>query len=236
MANALSGNKMFTCPEVMTIILNRGKGLQFDAIFEYPLFLNIDIFVMDKSSLGNFKYELICVIAHIGPSGMAGHFIAFCKSPVDQNWYCYNDASVSECNDPRYQNSNEMEGIPYVLFYQKCNNVIFDKNNSNNYGNYNNNYMGYSNGFKNEGNKDNNYINLCFNYNGMEIPLSVAQRHNRISPSSLVNELTSKYDYIPNNILLFIKNGDSLDNLRDYLYNNNNLKNGDKLIILDNDQ
>ena len=232
-SNATTSNKIFASPEVLTIILNRGKGLQFDVNFEYPLSLNINNYIIDKSK-GNNNYELICVLTHLGPSGMSGHFIAFCKSPVDNKWYCYNDASVSECNDPRYQNSNEMEGIPYVLFYQKCNNGTFGNNNSNNYEKYNNNHMGYSNGFKNEGKQDNNYINLLFNYNGMEIPLSISQNHNRISPFSLVNELTSKYDYIPHNILLFIQNGDNFDNLRDYLYNNK-LKDGDKITIVEND-
>ena len=232
-SNATTSNKIFASPEVLTIILNRGKGLQFDVNFEYPLSLDIDKYITDKSK-GNNKYELICVLTHLGPSGMSGHFIAFCKSPVDNHWYCYNDASVSKCNDPRYQNNNEIEGIPYVLFYQKINNGIFDNNISNNYENYNINYMGYSNGFKNEGKQDNNYINLLFNYNGMEIPLSISQNHNRISPFSLVNELTSKYDYIPHNILLFIQNGDNFDNLRDYLYNNK-LKDGDKITIVEND-
>ena len=42
MSNASTGNKMFTSPEVMTIIFNRGKRLEFQVELEYPLFLNID--------------------------------------------------------------------------------------------------------------------------------------------------------------------------------------------------
>ena len=45
MSDATTGNKLFTCPQVMTIILNRGKGLEFDVNFEYPLIINIDKFV-----------------------------------------------------------------------------------------------------------------------------------------------------------------------------------------------
>ncbi len=59
--------------------------------------------------------------ASFGPTGMSWHFIAFCKSPVDKNWYCYNDDSVSQCDEPRIQNNNEVEGLSYALFYQKCN-------------------------------------------------------------------------------------------------------------------
>ena len=119
MADAYTGNKMFTCPQVMTIILNRGKGLEFDVNFEYPLKLNIEKYVVDKKYGENYDYELICVLTHLGPSGMAGHFIAFCKSPIDNNWYCYNDAQVSKCIDPRNKGNNQIESIPYVLFYQK---------------------------------------------------------------------------------------------------------------------
>ena len=95
--------------------------MEFDVYFEYPLFLNIEKYVVDKKYGENYNYELICVLTHIGPSGMSGHFIAFCKSPVDGNWYCYNDAQVSKCNDPRSPSNNHIESIPYVLFYQKTN-------------------------------------------------------------------------------------------------------------------
>ena len=119
MSNAKTRNKIFTCPEVMTIILNRGKGLEFDVNFEYPLLFDLEKYVVNKQYGNNYKYELICVLKHIGPSGMAGHFIAFCKSPVDNKWYCYNDSDVSECFDPRNHKKLENESIPYVLFYQK---------------------------------------------------------------------------------------------------------------------
>jgi ubiquitin C-terminal hydrolase len=150
LSNATTGNKIYTSPEVLTIILNRGKGLEFDVNFEYPLNLDIDKFVLDKSQTNN-KYELICVLTHLGPSGMAGHFIAFCKSPVDQNWYCYNDAMVSQCDDPRYQNNNEIEGIPYVLFYQKKKS---DKTNEKKYHFYEKYYFWHYN----------NYSNFVFHY------------------------------------------------------------------------
>jgi hypothetical protein len=119
MADASNINMIYNSPEVLTIILNRGKGLQFEVNFEYPLRLNIDKFILDKTCKNN-NYDLICVLTHLGPSGMSGHFVAFCKSPVDGKWYLYNDAQVSSCKDPRNQDNTMIEGIPYVLFYQKC--------------------------------------------------------------------------------------------------------------------
>ena len=117
-SDALSYNKLYNCPEVLTIILNRGKGLQFDVKFKLPMFINIEKYVIDKSCETN--YELIGVLTHLGPSGMSGHFIAYCKSPVDNNWYCYNDSQVSECTDVGSEINSR--GIPYVLFYQRINN------------------------------------------------------------------------------------------------------------------
>ena len=119
MADAQTKNLLFTSPEVMTIILNRGKGLEFEVNFEYPLVLDIDKYVIQKTGNDNNKYELICVLSHYGESSMSGHFIAFCKSPVDNKWYCYNDAIVTQTEDPRHQSSGNYDGIPYVLYYQK---------------------------------------------------------------------------------------------------------------------
>jgi hypothetical protein len=118
MSDAANINMIYNSPEVLTIILNRGKGIQFDVCFEYPLFLNIDRFIIDQNCKNN-NYELICVLSHLGPSGMSGHFIAFCKSPVDGKWYMYNDAQVNECSDPRNSDNTMIENLPYVLFYQR---------------------------------------------------------------------------------------------------------------------
>ena len=119
MADAKTKNLLYTSPEVMTIILNRGKGLEFEVNFEYPLVLDIDKYIIQKAGNDNNKYELICVLSHYGESSMSGHFIAFCKSPVDDKWYCYNDAIVTPTDDPRRQSSGNYDGIPYVLYYQK---------------------------------------------------------------------------------------------------------------------
>ena len=202
LSNASTSNKIFTSPEVLTIILNRGKGIEFDVNFEYPLSLDIDKYIIDKSR-GNNKYELICVLTHLGPSGMSGHFIAFCKSPVDNQWYCYNDASVSKCHDPRYQNTNEIEGIPYVLFYQKCNsnNKIYEKKNINyTHESYDNKDERYKYIFKNEEKKEKNSIGLYFIYNEKELLLSVDKDLKYKYNFYFINELTKEIG----EILLFL--------------------------------
>ena len=72
--------------------------------------------MMDKSCYSN--YELFGVLTHLGGNGMDGHFIAYCKSPVDHNWYFYNDAIVKKC-DENVESDIHSKGIPYILFYQK---------------------------------------------------------------------------------------------------------------------
>ena len=41
-------------------------------------------------------YELIGVVTHYGESGASGHFMARCKSPIDNYWYLYNDSIVEK--------------------------------------------------------------------------------------------------------------------------------------------
>ena len=116
-SDASSCNKLYTCPEVLTIILNRGKGLEFEVMFSFPLELSIEKYVTDKSSKPN--YELIGVLTHYGPSGMAGHFVAYCKSPINGEWYFYNDADVTHKNKINIENEMQSNGVPYILFYQR---------------------------------------------------------------------------------------------------------------------
>ena len=117
-------NKIYKHPQKIVIILNRGKGLEFEVEFEYPkeFILNNYINFENNYNYNNFEiieYELISVITHLGDSSMSGHFIAYCKSPVDNKWYLYNDAIVTFCEEGPNKNLNtNLESIPYVLFYQ----------------------------------------------------------------------------------------------------------------------
>ena len=111
----ISYNRLYNCPEILTIILNRGKDLKYDISFKFSMYINIRNYVEDKNC--NTNYELIGLIAHLGENEMNGHFISYCKSPVDNNWYFYNDTQVNKCVEP--ENEIKSCGIPYALFYQK---------------------------------------------------------------------------------------------------------------------
>ena len=123
--DAKTYNIIYNHPKVLIIILNRGKGIEFNVPFTYPYNFDLNKFINMNNNPNypnknkKIEYELISVITHLGESGMSGHFISCAKSPVDHNWYLYNDAIVSECKDPLNVFGNATSSsIPYVLFYQ----------------------------------------------------------------------------------------------------------------------
>ena len=109
-------SKIFVSPNVLIIILNRGKGNIYKVKLDFQETIDISDFVLQKES-PKIEYNLYGVITHLGESGPNAHFVASCKSPVDGNWYRYNDAFV----DPIYNFQKDIYdfGNPYILFYQK---------------------------------------------------------------------------------------------------------------------
>ena len=210
-SDALSYNRLYNCPEVLTIILNRGKGLEFNVEFEFPYNINIEKYVIDKSC--NTNYELIGVITHLGPSGMREHFIAYCKSPSNKKWYCYNDSQVNPCVDAKKEiNSN---GIPYVLYYQRSNmeeEKVVEEEPSDNF-------------------LDSNTITLYFTYEGREVYLDLSK--NKYF-SQVKEELCAKYNWIPSESNNYYKMQEMkmIDIEMDKTIEENNLKNGDKICII----
>ena len=104
-----------TGPEILIIILNRGKGIEFNVKINFVEYLNLANFIQ----FSNFgvNYQLMGVITHMGESGMSGHFIAYCKSPISGTWFQYNDSKVSQVVN--FQSEVINYAMPYLLFYQK---------------------------------------------------------------------------------------------------------------------
>ena len=117
--DSLYTSKIYVSPNVLVLILNRGKGNIYDVKLYFTEIIDITQFVLQKES-PQIIYSLYGVITHIGQSGPNAHFIASCKSPVDNKWYRYNDAIVSPIND--VQKEVIEFGTPYILFYKKINN------------------------------------------------------------------------------------------------------------------
>ena len=113
--NSTTKNNLITGPEILILLLNRGKGLEFNVKILFEEYLNLYNFIENKNS--GFKYKLIGVITHIGENGMGGHFIAFCCDPENRQWNKFNDAIVTEVKD--FYNEVINFGVPYLLFYPK---------------------------------------------------------------------------------------------------------------------
>ena len=113
LANNLNVCRLLITPRILIINLNRGRGIQFKVDLQIEEFIDLKNYVYLPQS--PHKYQLIGIIAHLGPSGNSGHYIAFCKSFVDNNWYKYNDGMVNLS----YFQEAISSGLPYVLFYSQ---------------------------------------------------------------------------------------------------------------------
>ena len=104
-----------TGPEILIIILNRGKGIEFNVKINFVENLNLANYIQFTNT--GVNYTLIGVITHLGDSGMSGHFIAYCRSPISGCWYQYNDAKVTPVSN--FKSEVIDYAMPYLLFYQK---------------------------------------------------------------------------------------------------------------------
>ena len=105
------------CPEIIIIILNRGEGNQNKEKINISEELNLYNFIEIKEV--GFNYELIGVISQVGEIDMGAHFIAYCKNPISNFWYQYNDSFVNEVLNLKSEVFDT--DTPYILFYQKIN-------------------------------------------------------------------------------------------------------------------
>ena len=116
-------SKIISSPNYLILILKRGKDNIYNVKIDFTEEIDISDYVFDyvfqQKPKPKMIYNLYGVITHIGQSGPNAHFVAFCKSPIDNKWYKYNDAFVNSIND--VQNEVIDFCTPYILFYQKKN-------------------------------------------------------------------------------------------------------------------
>ena len=111
-------SRIFISPNVLVLILNRGKGNIYDVKLDFIDTIDIGQFVLQKEK-PQLLYDLYGVITHIGQSGPSAHFMASCKNPIDNKWYRFNDAMINPITN--FQKEVIDFGTPYILFYQKSN-------------------------------------------------------------------------------------------------------------------
>ena len=86
-------SKIFSSPYILVLILDREKENIYDIKLDFNENIDITKFVQQKEH-PNLIYNLYSVIARIDQSGPNAHFVASCKSPIDNKWYRYNDSTV----------------------------------------------------------------------------------------------------------------------------------------------
>ena len=108
---------LYSTPNVLILVLNRGQGIQYKIKMEFYTEIDLTNYVQFRQNNEVIKYDLVGVVTHMGDSSASGHFIATCRSPIDQKWYQYNDDLAFPVQDFNSQILNY--AMPYILFYQK---------------------------------------------------------------------------------------------------------------------
>jgi hypothetical protein len=108
-ANIINRKKLYRLPINLIIIFNRDRGNENNIKINFPEILNTNGIVIDQT--GN--YQLYAVVKY---NYFSGQFMAYCRSPIDNCWYLYNDCNVSFINDDRKSEIQE-NGLTYILFY-----------------------------------------------------------------------------------------------------------------------
>ena len=114
---------IYQLPYVLIIILNRGKNNEdFNEEFDFPEILDFNNHGVIINHNSYKKYYLCGIITHLGESGSGGHFIAYCRNNVNDNFLCYNDDKVTEVSIKNAMSSKISDNVlekktPYILFY-----------------------------------------------------------------------------------------------------------------------
>ena len=116
--NCIMKTNLVIGPEILILLLNRGKGIEFDVKINFTDFLDLKDYIEYKNT--GVTYKLFGVITHLGESSMEGHFIAYCFDHFTKKWHKFNDSFVTEVID--FQKEVINFAMPYLLFYQKINN------------------------------------------------------------------------------------------------------------------
>lgn len=108
--------KIWKIPKILIICFKRfdNNGNKISKNINFPLY-NLDL----KDYVNGYEqneaiYDLYSINNHSGRSINCGHYFSYCKHPIDNNWYEFNDDSVSIINENSIITNNA-----YILFYQK---------------------------------------------------------------------------------------------------------------------
>ena len=106
--------KIFTSPNILILILDRGKEILSNVKLKFQETIDITQFVIIKEKDEDIiSYNLYAVLTHTDQN----NFIAYCKSPVNKKWYKFDNDKVDIIKN--YENTVINCDNPDILFYQK---------------------------------------------------------------------------------------------------------------------
>ena len=123
--DSIYSSKVFQAPNVLILSLDRDKDNN-NIKLDIKEKIDISNYVIKKDS-SNMIYELYGIISNLEQNSLSPEYIASCLNPIDNNWYRFEDATVSEKINNIQKDVIEF-GIPSILFYKKqnYNNNIFN--------------------------------------------------------------------------------------------------------------
>ena len=102
-----------TPPEILILIFDRSQKTNIK--LEFIEDLNLSNYI-EKAENTGYLFKLIGVVSQ---EQEKGNYIAYCKNLNNQQWFKYNNDSVSQINNFKTQIVDS--GVINILFYQKCN-------------------------------------------------------------------------------------------------------------------
>ncbi|MGH0148573.1 UNVERIFIED_CONTAM: hypothetical protein FKN15_026501 [Acipenser sinensis] len=125
--NGVKFCKVQSLPEILCIHLKRFRhelmfSTKIGTYVSFPLEgLDLQPFLSKDCAAQTTSYDLLSVICHHGTAS-SGHYIAYCRNDLNNQWYEFDDQSVTEVSESSVQNAEA-----YVLFYKLRNGVKFCK-------------------------------------------------------------------------------------------------------------
>ena len=106
---------LVTGPEILILLFNYGKVAELNFKIYFEDNLNLSSYIEYKKTGCNYK--LIGIITYIKENNKSENFIAYCKDPLNNEWYKYNDEFVNKVEN--FQNEVINSIVPYLLLYEK---------------------------------------------------------------------------------------------------------------------
>ncbi|KAL3990966.1 Ubiquitin carboxyl-terminal hydrolase family protein [Acanthocheilonema viteae] len=113
--------KIISPPEILCIHLKRFRheisySVKIRNMVTFPVHdLDLTPFIANfEENKEPVLYDLVAFITHYGANAESGHYVAYCKNEMDDNWYEFDDTVVT-----RLEVADILSKEAYVLFYQK---------------------------------------------------------------------------------------------------------------------